>query len=82
MLAHSDVIAGRPGEAQPKELCSITAHYREERSTVCVCVCMCVSERMRICITCDAGEKKKKCSHSYLIESQLQFRDKKLVPAS
>lgn len=42
-MAHSHVIAGRPSEAQPEELCSITAHYEEEpkkRSIVCVCVCV------------------------------------------
>lgn len=38
MLAHSDVIAGRPREAQPEELCSIMAHYREEKERSSVCV--------------------------------------------
>lgn len=44
MLAHSDVIAGRPGEAQSKELRSIMVHYREEqeRSTVSVSEQVCV----------------------------------------
>lgn len=37
MLAHSDVIAGRPREAQPEELCSIMAHYREEKERSSVC---------------------------------------------
>lgn len=50
MLAHSDVIAGRPVEAQPNKLCSITAHYGKEQESsslcvrvcVCACVCLCV----------------------------------------
>ncbi len=44
MLAHSDVIAGRPREAQPEELCSIMAHYRDEQVRSSVCVRMCVYE--------------------------------------
>jgi len=61
MLAHSDVIAGRPREAQPEELCSIMAHYREEQECVCEMVCY---------LHCE----EKICSHcSYFMGNQLPF---------
>lgn len=44
MLAHSNVIAGRPGEAKPKELRSIMAHYRKEHERGAVHICVCESE--------------------------------------
>lgn len=51
MLAHSDVMAGKPGEAQPKEPLSIMAHHNIHRS---VHVRICSNQRKRVAFELDS----------------------------